>query len=279
MKKVEFFNVSQLKLVGLMSLVVFFITACAKTNQESLEELTSFYSELGRNHQLGLDCILEDLKSLTVNPNEKLDLDQLSRVVEKTSIRFTVEKLGLDPGIENDLNNIQEAIDFSMRKSDVDQTIIDLMNGQRQLTNKEFYYLSRLDGILSDVNYGVDQCLSRIKNLEYEIFSSCSSEEVNFLFSGTAIGANSLEYWYDNYDIWVEELQIPELIDKKGIAHKDWFWSSLRRMGRADIAGGLTGGALGAIAGGVGAVPGALAGACMASGNCGIVCLYEHLIE
>jgi len=279
MKKVEFFNVSRLKLVILMSLVVFFMTACSKTNQGSLEELRSFYSELGSNHQIGLDCILEDLKGLNLNPNEKLDLDQLSTVVKKTSIRFTIERLGLDPEIENDLNSIQKAMDLSIMKSDDPQTIIDMMNGQRPLTTNEVHYLTKLDVILTNVSSGVGQCVNSIRNLEYEIFSSCSDEEINFLFTATAIGANSVEYWYNNYDIWAEELQMPELIDKKGINHKDWFWSSLTRMGRMDILGGITGAALGAIAGGVGAIPGALSGACIASGNCGLMCLYEHLIE
>jgi len=170
-------------------------------------------------------------------------------------------------------------MDLSIMKSDDPQTIIDMMNGQRPLTTNEVHYLTKLDVILTNVSSGVGQCVNSIRNLEYEIFSSCSDEEINFLFTATAIGANSVEYWYNNYDIWAEELQMPELIDKKGINHKDWFWSSLTRMGRMDILGGITGAALGAIAGGVGAIPGALSGACIASGNCGLMCLYEHLIE
>jgi hypothetical protein len=279
MKKVEFFNVSRLKLVAIIYLLLCFTTTCTKTNQRSFEELTSSYAELGKNHQLGLDCILEDLKVIKSASVEELNLDQLFKEVQKTSIGFTIEKLGLDISAENDLLSIQEAMISLLTKSDVDLSIIEMTSGQIPLTNNEIQYLTKLDDILASVSIGVNQCTNSIRNLEYEIYSSCSSEEIDFLFIATSIGASSVEYWYNNYDIWAEELQIPELIDQKGIAHKDWFWSSLSRMGRMDIIGGITGAACGALAGGVGAIPGALAGACVASGNCGIVCLYEHLVE
>lgn len=250
-----------------------------KKNQVPFEELTSYYTELGNNHQYGLNCILEDLKAATSESDERLNMEQLFKEVQETSIDFTIEKLGLDNSFENGLLKVQESIKISLTKSDNNQGIVEMMIGQIQLTDNEIRYLKRLDLILSSVSDGIDQCICNIRNLEYEIYSSCSSSEIEFLFTATAIGANSLEYWYNNYDIWAEELHMPELIDKKGIAHKEWFWSSLSRMGRMDIIGGITGAAVGAFAGGVGAIPGALAGACYASGNCGVLCLYEHLTK
>lgn len=279
MKKVEFFSVSRLKFVAILCLLTCFITTCTKPNQRSIEELTSCYAELGNNHQLGLNCILENLKVVNSTSVEELKLNQLYKEVQKSSVAFTIEKLGLDISAENDLLRIQEAMKSSLTKSSIDLSIIEMTNGQIPLTSNEIRYLSKLDVILASVSNGIDQCINNIRNLEYEIFSSCSSEEIDFLFTATSIGVNSVEYWYYNYEIWEEELQIPELIDKKGIAHKEWFWSSLSRMGRMDIVGGITGAALGAFAGGVGAIPGALSGACLASGNCGIMCLYEHLTE
>lgn len=277
MKKVEFFNVSRLKLVAILCLLSFLTTTCTKTNQRSFESLCTSYSELGQNHQLGLDCILEDLKSVIATSNEEVNQEQLFKEVGKTSMNFTIETLGLNTGTKNDLMKICEAMNFSQTKIDDNQSLVEMMNGQILLTNNEIFYLTKLDAILSSVSNGVSQCVTSIRNLEYEIYSSCSEEDINFLFTATSIGANSVEYWYNNYDIWAEELQLPELIEKKGITHKEWFWASLSRMGKMDIIGGLTGGALGALAGGVGAIPGALAGACVASGNCGIACLYEHL--
>lgn len=279
MKKVEFFCVSQLKLVAILCFFPFLVTSCTKTDRRSFEELTLHYAELGNNHQLGLEYILQDLKSITYGADAELMPEQLFKKVQKTSIDFTVERLGLDAGTETDLLRIHDALNISMTKSNINQGIIEMTNGQIPLTYNEIRYLTKLDLILSGVSAGIDQCMTSIRNLEYEIFSSCSSVEIDFLFTATAIGANSVEYWYNNFDIWTKELMTPEMIDRKGIAHSDWFWASLSRMGRMDIIGGITGAALGAIGGGVGAIPGALAGACYASGNCGVLCLYEHLTE
>lgn len=279
MEKVEFFIVSQLKTTAIICLVVLLMTSCTKTSQRSFDDLVSTYSELGDNHQLGLDCILEDLKSVYANVAEKPDPYQLSKTVKSTSARFTMEMLGLNAGIENELFKIQESINIPLAKTDVSPSILDLTNGQISFSANEIKYLARLDQILANVSSGVNQCVQNIKNLEHEIYLSCSEQEINLLFTATSIGASSIVYWYNNYDIWAQELPFLEMSDKKGIAHKEWFWASLNRMGRADIAGGLSGAFFGAFAAGIGAIPGALAGACTASGNCGLICLYEHLIE
>jgi len=279
MKKVEFSIVSQFKKATILCLTIFIFSSCTKTNQRSYEDLVRFYSELGKNHQAGLDCILEDLKKVYPNFEERPDLFQLSKTVRNTSVRFTIEKLGLDTMREDDLANLQEKMNLPVAKTDVTPSIIELTDEQIPFTINEIKYLTRLDGILADVSNGVDLCIQNIKKLEYEIYLSCSEEEINRLFVATSIGANSIEYWNNSYDIWADELSVIEMIEKKGIAHKEWFWASLNRMGRADIAGGLSGAFFGALAGGIGAIPGALTGACVASGNCGLVCLYEHLIE
>ncbi len=279
MKKVEFFCVSRFNLFTVLCLFPFLVTSCTKTDQRSFEELTGQYAELGTNHQMGLEFILQGLKTVTSASDEVLKPELLFKEVQKTSIEFTIEKMGLAVRTEDELSRINEVLNISLTKSDIDQGIIEMTNGQISFTDNEIRYLTQLDLILSTVSIGIDQSISRIRNLEYEIYSTCSSGEIDFLFTATAIGANSIEYWYNNYDIWEEELLMTEMAERKGITHRDWFWASLSRMGRMDIIGGITGAAMGAIAGGVGAIPGALAGACYASGNCGIMCLYEHLTE
>jgi len=279
MKKVEFFMVSRLALVALSVICLSLIQSCSVEDEKSFEDLKTQYSLLGENHEIGLNLILEELKKVCKESYEKDNIDQLFETVEKTSVLFTINKLGLEPQTEKELYELQNMLDIHYSKADASQSILDMTNEQVSFTANEVLYLSKLDDILSTACYGIDQCISNISLLEHEIYSHCSYSEACRLFSATSIGANSVVYWYNNYDIWYNELELSAFDMEKGIQHREWFWSSLNRMGKADIAGGLVGGLFGALAGGVGAIPGALSGACIASGNCGLVCIYEHLIE
>ena len=277
MKKVEFFMVSRLALIALSVICLSLIQSCSGEDEKAFEDLKTKYSLLGENHETGLNLIFEELKKVCVESPEKDNI--LFETVEKTSVQFTINKLRLEPQTEKEFSGLLKTMDLNFSKTDVSQTIIEMTNSQVSFTPNEIFYLSKLNDIISNAYYGIDQCLKNIYLLEHEIYSHCSYNEACRLFSATSIGANSIVYWYDNYDLWCNELGLPALSVEKGVQHKDWFWASLNRMGKADIAGGLVGGFFGALVGGIGAIPGALAGACTASGNCGLVCLYEHLTE
>jgi hypothetical protein len=279
MKNVGTYYVSQLVATVVLGVWLVSLSSCNKVHDKSFEELRSTYSMIGDYHQLGLDYILEDLKKVCNNSGDKPNFNELSTAIKYSSARFTSKVLKLDSASEKNLIGLQESISVDFVKTDEDPDLVTSVLDKMTLTSKEILYLSRLNYILSNINYNLDQCVSNIGNLEYEIYNNCSTEEISCLFTATSIATNSVVYWYNNYELWYNELNISEILPMKGTMDKTWFWGALCRMGKADIVGGITGGCIGAIVGGIGAIPGALAGACNASGNCGIVCLYEHLTQ
>jgi hypothetical protein len=279
MKKVNVLVVRHLELMLFLVLWIIIASSCKKEREITLEEIQAEYSLIGNYHQMGLNFILENLKDNCQYNDVNCDINKLSKTVLISSAQFTIQKLGLSNDSEPSILKLEESINMDFVKSDLDASLIDLIANQIPLTGNQIIYLSKLDLIISNISSNIDLCINSIKNLEYQIYNNCSKEEIPLLFTATSIGANSIVYWYNNYDIWESNIALPELVEKKGTMQKEWFWSALNRMGKADIAGGLVGGCIGALAGGIGAIPGALSGACTASGNCGLVVLYEHLTQ
>jgi len=279
MKKMVDFKVRQLGLMLLLILSVLNLFSCKNAHEKTFEELQSEYALIGDYHEMGLNYILDDLKESCINKETKPGIDQMSKTIKASSVRFTVEILGLNQESEESILRLQESFKLNIAKSDLNESLLTLIDPQVSLSDKQVYYLSELDKLLSENIYDIYQCINAIRNLEYHIYNNCSPEEIPLLFIATSIGANSIAYWYNNFDIWESEIDMTEVSASKGTMHKEWFWGALSRMGKADIAGGLVGAGFGALAGGVGAIPGALAGACNSSGICGLVVIYEHLTE
>ena len=278
MEKTVRLRVKHLGIMLMLYLVQSF--SCKKNiHEKPLSELQFEYSLIGDYHQSGLEFILEAVKETPISNEKEPWFDQVYKTISTSSVRFTIKTLGLKPESEKTLLELQESITPKFSKSALDGSLISLTNLEGTLTERQVQYLEEIDLLLSENYYDVNQYINGFKNLENQIYFSCSPKELPLLFIATSVGASSITYWYNNLETWENEIDMSEVSAYKGTMHKEWFWGALGRMGRADIAGGLVGAGFGALAGGVGAIPGGLAGACQSSAICGIVVIYEHVAE
>jgi len=279
MKKFQFnkARVFGLMTMALISLII--LTNCKKSMNDSFDDTIAKYSVLGTMHEDGLDSIFERLKENYSHKLTTFDFAEIRRTVEAVSVDFTVKSFKFDQESKWQVKEIAKSYSGGSTKYEDDPNLLEMINDDLFLTSAQTFYLTKLNEIISGISQGVDYCISAIEMLEQEIYTGCPSSDQSLLFSATSIAKGSVNYWYENYYIWESEflLNNPELTKTK--EDRVWFWSALNRMGKADIAGGIWGGACGAAAGGVGAIPGALAGACTSSGLCGVVVLYDRLIN
>ncbi len=255
-------------------IVTICLSSCKKSLNDSFEETIAKYAVVGTYHEEGLNYILDDLKEHHSKTYSKLNLPEMMGIIESSSADFTANSLDIQEESVWQIKELVKSINIENAKLIENPSIINMVEDEVLLTIKQTKYLSDLDGIISCVSLGIDQCVKSIERLELEICQNCQSNELPLLLCATSVGKSSIVYWYKNYYIWEDGLVQNET---KTAKDREWFWSALNRMGKADIAGGLLGGAFGALAGGVGAIPGAIAGACQSSGTCGVVVLYEHL--
>lgn len=283
------------KLILPMLVIGLIIYSCSKENDISETQNTAIdYEKIGKEHNLGLEFIFNELKNKKISINPKgNNFEKLLSETKKSSVSFLESS-----NITNHINSENSANIFASYDKLINRNIqlnrkgvytendpIDDMKNEVELTRLQVKYFDKLNEIISnlDLDLGIELTLDKIKEIEKDIILECNEDEQFLLLSSTSIARNSLEYWSTNLEKWVNELN-KSSVNGKSVHLKtfskssDWGWftDTLKSMGKSDVVGGVMGGVIGAAAGaGIGAVPGAVAGACYSSAGRGIVALTE----
>ncbi len=244
----------------LILVVSFTIFSCQKDNTNTLtNEKTIDYELIGNEHNKGLDYVYNYVKTEKAKGNLKSSIDFLTIAEEGTreflkNSKLLQEKENQKIAIkasEKPFNvyktfaykNVSDVNTENLWTDDVDDVLTDI---QKQILNE-------MNDIVS-AGYNIENIIQKLTELDVRIEELCPVEEREILYTATAIGRHSFQYWNDNFNKW------KELLDN----HKKQFsWSD---VGKNDVAYGVGGGAAGAIVGGsvsLGAltVPGWVAGA------------------
>lgn len=155
------------------------------------------------------------------------------------------------------------AVSNSMKKGDF--AIWDLLN-EDYLTEIQKELLDLLDQVLG-VEMPVNEIISTYESVRIRAINECTSEEALIVLAAIEVGINSLTYWYENHDDWVELLALGE---------KRWF--NWRQVAAYDIAGAIGGAAIAAITGGgiaAGIIGGAV-GSSVVSACVQVICHYGN---
>tara|TARA_B110001452_G_C15181996_1_gene410547 strand:- start:199 stop:1071 length:873 start_codon:yes stop_codon:yes gene_type:complete len=275
----------------------FFIIAlitysCSKENEIG-EVQTIDYEKIGKEHNLGLEFIFNELKSKKISINPKgNNYENFIKETKKASISF-IESSNITNHIDyENSSRIFASYDklanksINLKRKGVYSEIdpIDEMKNQVELTTLQVKFFDELNQAISgiDLTAGLEVTINKIKLIEEKIISDCNEDEKFILLSSTSIARNSLKYWSTNLEKWINELNENATSGKSAnfktfSKSSDWGWftDTLKSMGKSDVVGGVMGAAIGSVAAGVGALPGAVAGACYSSAGRGIVALTE----
>ncbi len=200
------------------------------------------------------------------------DPSAILRVVEETAMRHVAESPYLIPNQDIGGKALKEELSrlYSFRKKISD----DNYKGEYTYNDFLLYTLQHHQADLSEAQYGllmsvndvmetystadnIIPLLTEIKNVDC---LALPEEERYVLYSVTTLAIESVNYWSENMDEWIDVLAGGDP-DKAAHLHKWFNWGSIASSDIAGAIGGAIGGAItGSFAGGVGAGPGAIAG-------------------
>lgn len=274
MKKYISKNGIIIQIFSLLIVVSIILVACKK--ETSIQQIKiADYEEIGVLHNEGLNFVLESFRENKVGNKISLqNLQEIYAIIEESSLSFSKETFGLKDNECKKLELNLEEMDLLIKAISKDEGITNQILSEINLSEQQIYYFNKIENIMSDVTLNLEQTLDNIGAIEIEIITQCPEEDIDVLLSSTSVGKHSLVYWNENFDFWIDELI--GSTGNKSEEDWEWFWGTLKNMGKSDLVGAGIGAGVGAIAGGVGAAPGAVAGACYSSAGRGIVALLDH---
>lgn len=266
-------------------IITLIIYSCNKEN-ETLETQTINYEKIGKEHNLGLEFIFNELKNKKISVDNKGDnFENLMIETKKSSVSF-VENLELTRNLNykktiNIFNEYDKLADkdikYRRKGTQSNNNPIIEMKNQVDLSELQIKFFGQLDNAISDldIDLGLDLTIERIKEMEKNIKLECPEEAQFLLLSSTSIAKNSLEYWNNNLEKWMNLLNensknktFSKTVTFSKFSDWGWFSDTLKSMGKSDVVGGVIGTF---VAGPVGTV----AGACYSSAGRGIVALAD----
>lgn len=272
------------------------IIGCSESPEPAIDR--SKFERIGELHNEGLSQIFEGLKenkSLIRNNRNtsevlfdftgKLTIDFVKSegiIEDQGSNGITIAMKSFNPYILKRANSSSFSSNDSGSDSGIAEVhILEAVVSEVSISEGQSYYVAKLDEIMSSINGDLDGVIKSIKLLELEMIENLSIQEAEMILASTSIARHSLQYWQENYLIWLAELSeggsnegsVKAEFYNSNSDDWDWFYETVGNMGKSDVVGGTIGGVVGA--GGVGVIPGAIAGACYASAGRGIVALLD----
>lgn len=189
-------------------MIVFFasiiISSCKKNDEYQLNENALSKVDvnfIGKEHNKGLDFILNKIKEDNNNSFSRKSISDFSRLVEQYSKDYAIEN-GLSQNDSKLILFYDNTINNSSRNSEQENL----------MENSSFS--SELQSLLNDLNslsdsdkddWKITDYLTYISDLENQANNSGLSDEEKFIFfSGSSVAKNSLEYWNNNISEWAE---------------------------------------------------------------------------
>lgn len=264
-------------LIGLLLILstCYFVISC--NEKIPITDLTlADFEQIGTLHNEGLDFVLGQLVEDEIDKQViSKDLKKAYALTLEASINFSSNSFDLSNSDNGKLTQSLGKVDFNFESTAKGDYITTLMQREINLSERQTRFFYELDRVLNNTDLDLEQILDEICGIEQEIMKQCSYEELNVLLSATSVGKKSLEYWKENFETW--SLELIDMSLGKSEDDREWFWETIKNMGKSDLVGAGIGAGVGAFAGGVGAAPGAVAGACYSSAGRGIVAILDRL--
>ena len=270
------------KLILPMFMVGLIIYSCTKENEIN-DIQTIDYEKIGKEHNLGLDFIFNELKNKKISIDSKgNNFENLMIETKKSSTSFVeYSELTSNLNSKNIINIFNEYdklavkdIKYRRKGTKSNSNPIIEMKDQVELTAFQIKFFDQLDNVISNLDLGLDLTIEKINEIEKNILLECPKGEQFLLLSSTSIAKNSLTYWNNNLEKWLnllnEDPKNKTFSKTVTFSKNDWGWFSdtLKSMGKSDVVGGVIGLC-------VAGPPGAVAGACYSSAGRGVVALFD----
>ncbi len=240
--------------------------SCDKENPWH-DDLKSDFEAAAELHTEAMEACLEAIKSTHI-----ADASALLGVVENTAAGYISESPAFTPcrelGQAALKNEIKRLYSFRKKVSEPgykgeysynDFLIYTLQGHMDDLSEGQYNLLMSVNNIME--TYGTaDDIIPLLTQVKDTDCLSLPEEERYIVYSVTTIGIESVSYWSEHMDDWIDEFTGGDP-DKLANMPKWFNWGSIVGSDVAGAIGGAIGGAItGSLAGGIGAGPGALAG-------------------
>ncbi len=253
-------------LMFMISLVLSFVIYSCDKEEARPDDLKEDFEAAAVMHTEAMEVCLEALQSTNVT-----DASAILHIVEETAMRYVTHT----PGFANNeygqkalKEEVKRLYSFRKKISDPaykgeytynDFLLYTLHEHEDDLSEAQYNLLIAVNNIMATYSTAADivPLLNQIKDVDC---LALPEDERYVLYAVTTIGIESVNYWNENMDDWIDAITNGDP-DKMTHMHKWFNWGSVAGSDIAGAIGGAIGGAItGSFAGGVGAGPGALAG-------------------
>ena len=256
-------------------MVVFGITAFMSCEKKGVGIDYSVLEKAGKEHNQGLDYVLNKLKISKKNKN--FNSNDVYSIIKENTIDFLQTK----SEIVNTSN-----VDLAIRCANEAFDWIESQNNSKSTHNSNLWYesiedslsikqkelLSILYNAINNPDLDLNATLSVFTEVKERAETELDEKDQIAIIAAVEIGSNSMVYWNENIDEWADVLSSGNKSIKK--------WFNWKKVGAADVQGGVTGAVTGGITGGLaGAGTGALAGGLGASAGNAAKQLWNHWVN
>mgnify|MGYP006076124753 CR=1 FL=1 len=154
------------------------------------------FEYIGQQHNDGLDFVYDKLLTLK---NDDSKVYSKEEVIELTN-QYTIEYYEYIKG-DNSFNEAHDIINDSYYNM---QTLDQLYNRYENLSSGLTSALNNLDIIISNQNLGLNEIVTKIKELELQANDNLSSSDKIVFFSASTIARYTMNYWNSNSNKWKE---------------------------------------------------------------------------
>lgn len=252
-----------------ISLCLFLMIYSCDKEDARPDDLKQDFEAAALLHTEAMELCLEVLKTTSVT-----DEKDLLQMITETTMKY----VGSNPGFMASPNEAQKSLQseidrlVSFRKKVSspyykgdytynDYLLYTIHSFEEELSAEQYNLLLTINNIM-ETHHTADVIIPLLTQIKDVDCLALPEEERYVIYSVTTIGIESVDYWSENMEAWIDAVTDGD--PDKTAAIQKWFnWGSVSNSDIAGAVGGAIGGAItGAIAGGIGAGPGAILGGC-----------------
>jgi hypothetical protein len=224
-------------LVALLTISLIF--SCQDSNEVKNVNL-AMYNQIGIKHNEMLDVTFYKLKELKDKSSGLLDMNEVLELIKETVIEHTLNSSASLEAVELVTSNVEAAKLTMLNCTWYHQATGNIFNRQvnseiyNYMTENQRIYYKKISDTFEADDANIESTTRKFNDLEQEIISNCSEEELSALLSSISIARHSFVYWNENATKWKNEFGSR---DQNGRILQDPNW---KVVGGMDVAGGVT---------------------------------------
>ncbi|WP_430814182.1 hypothetical protein [Carboxylicivirga sp. RSCT41] len=198
-------------------------------NEQHIRFDETYYANIGKLHNEGLDNVLEQLKSLKQNQLQSISKENLQAEIVDASINFMREKEEIDISLKDLVTNVcEQTLYYNGRDKDIVTRLKKLLEGVTEtdirrnhfrqfgnVSDRQLEYIHRMETIFKDQNQmGIIKALIDLKD---EVNTALTEDDAYPILCGIYTGIYSLKYWKVNAIKWQMSLMDLEQFDAEDI--------------------------------------------------------------